>query len=146
MDIMYTGLEMAHIESLTELDKLCFSVPWSKKLFESELFSNNAYYIVALDKDKVVGYCGINYVCGEGSITNIAVHPEYRKRGIASTLLEKMINFAHKENFEFVTLEVRESNINAIKLYKKYGFEMVGSRKGYYADNHETALLMTKQF
>ena len=146
MKILYTELSKAYIDGITELDRLCFTVPWSRNLFLSELGNKNAFYIVAICDEDVVGYCGINFVCGEGSITNIAVHPKYRNNGIASTLLGKMIDFAKNENLEFVTLEVRESNIKAIKLYEKYGFLKVGSRKNYYSDNHETALLMTKEF
>ena len=146
MELRYSQLNENYIDAITELDRICFSIPWSRNLFLSELQSKNAHYLIVIDDNAVVGYCGINYVCLEGSITNIAVHPEYRKQGIASTLLEKMIDFAVGENLEFITLEVRESNINAIKLYEKFGFEKVGSRKNYYADNHETALLMTKQF
>lgn len=146
MNLVYTELNESYIEGIAELDRICFTVPWSKNLFMSELHSNNAYYLIAQCNGKVVGYCGINFVCGEGSITNIAVHPQYRKKGIASSLLEQMIDFAVSENLEFITLEVRESNIEAIKLYEKYEFQKVGSRKNYYSDNHETALLMTKRF
>lgn len=145
MKIVYTELTETYIDGITELDRLCFTVPWSRNLFLSELHSNNAFYILALHNDRVIGYCGMNFVCGEGSITNIAVHPEYRKNGIASALLERIISFSVGENLEFITLEVRESNINAITLYEKYGFLRVGSRKNYYSDNHETALLMTKE-
>ncbi len=144
MNIHYDTLKEEYLDAITALDKLCFSIPWSKNLFASELASRMAYYVLAFDGDSAVGYCGIQSVAGEGSITNIAVHPSYRNQGIASSLLEQIIDYARAQKLEFITLEVRESNINAIKLYTKYGFELVGSRKGYYADNHETALLMTK--
>ncbi len=146
MNLVYTELSETNIDGITELDRLCFTIPWSRNLFLSELGNKNAFYIVAMSDEDVVGYCGINFVCGEGSITNIAVHPQYRNKGIASTLLEEMIDFAKNKNLEFITLEVRESNIKAIKLYEKYGFLKVGSRKNYYSDNNETALLMTKEF
>ena len=146
MNIHYDTLKEEYLDAITNLDKLCFSIPWSKNLFESELASSLARYVLALDGESVVGSCGIQSVAGEGSITNIAVHPAYRNQGIASALLEQIIDYARAQKLDFITLEVRESNINAINLYTKYGFELVGSRKGYYADNHETALLMTKQF
>ena len=104
----------------------------------------NAHYTVAICDGKVVGYVGIVCVAVEGSITNIAVHPDYRNHGIATCLLDMILNFADENELEFVTLEVRESNINAIHLYEKFGFETVGKRKNYYSDNHEAALLMTK--
>ncbi|MBR2404266.1 MAG: ribosomal protein S18-alanine N-acetyltransferase [Clostridia bacterium] len=144
MNIHYDTLKQEYLDAITSLDKLCFSIPWSKNLFASELASSLAHYVLALDGESVVGYCGIQSVAGEGSITNIAVAPAYRNRGIASKLLEQIIDYGRAHKLDFITLEVRESNTSAINLYTKYGFELVGSRKGYYADNHETALLMTK--
>jgi len=144
MKIVYTELTETYIDGITELDRLCFTVPWSRNLFLSELHSNNAFYILALHNDRVIGYCGINYVCGEGSITNIAVHPDYRKKGLASLMLDNIIKYCTNCTLSFITLEVRQSNQSAINLYKKYGFNEVGLRKNYYADNHENAILMTK--
>ncbi len=144
MNIIYTKLSKEHLDSIAALDKLCFTLCWSRALFESELSNINAHYTVAICDGKVVGYVGIVCVAGEGSITNIAVHPDYRNHGIATCLLDMILNFADENELEFVTLEVRESNINAIHLYEKFGFETVGKRKNYYSDNHETALLMTK--
>lgn len=145
MNINYEQMTEEHTAALSELDRICFTVPWSKALFDGELQNPNAYYVVATDCAKPVGYCGIQTVLDEGDITNIAVLPDYRKSGIASTLLEKITDYAISKDISFITLEVRESNINAIKLYEKFGFELVGKRKNYYPDNRETALLMTKQ-
>lgn len=144
MDINYKSLSAEYIDSLTELDRLCFTVCWSKNMFESELKSNIAHYIIALYDENVIGYVGIQFVCGEGNITNIAVHPLFRKNGIATELMSRIFNFAKQKELDFVTLEVRASNSEAIKLYNKFGFEIVGERKNYYSDNHETAILMTK--
>lgn len=144
MNIIYDVLKYEYLDSITALDELCFTLNWSKALFESELSSSNAHYILAVCDGAVVGYCGLQTVLDEGSITNIAVHPDYRRKKIASTLLEQIIDFAASTKLAFITLEVRKSNINAIKLYEKYGFEIVGERKNYYSDNRETALLMTK--
>ncbi len=144
MNISYVKMTEEHTEALARLDKICFTVPWSKALFDGELKNPNAHYLVATSIGEPVGYCGIHTVLDEGDITNIAVLPDYRKSGIASALLEGIIEYALSENISFITLEVRESNINAIKLYEKFGFELVGERKNYYPDNRETALLMTK--
>ncbi|MBQ4528762.1 MAG: ribosomal protein S18-alanine N-acetyltransferase [Clostridia bacterium] len=138
-------MQAKHIDAVAELDKQCFTLSWSRALFESELNSSNTFYIVAICEEKIVGYCGIQAVAGEGSITNVCVLHGYRNKGIASSLLEKIISYGKETNLEFITLEVRESNINAIKLYEKFGFEKVGARKNYYSDNKETAILMTKQ-
>ena len=145
MNIKIQKLSEAYLDAIAKLDKECFTLNWSRALFDSELKNPNAYYIIALCGDELVGYCGIQSVAGEGSITNIAVLPGYRNCGIASMLLEKIISYGNETNLDFITLEVRESNVGAIKLYEKFGFEMVGARKNYYSDNKETALLMTKQ-
>ena len=145
MNISYVKMTEEHTEALAKLDKICFTVPWSKALFDGEVQNSKAYYLVATDAGEPVGYCGIQTVLDEGDITNIAVLPDYRKSGIASTLLEGIIDYALSKDITFITLEVRESNINAIRLYEKFGFELAGKRKNYYPDNRETALLMTKQ-
>jgi len=144
MNIHYDTLKEEYLDKIAKLDKLCFTLNWSKELFRSELNNPHTFYVLAFVADTLIAYCGINSVAGEGSITNIAVHPDYRHQGIASAVLEKIVSYSCDTNLEFITLEVRESNINAIKLYEKFGFENVGSRKNYYSDNHETALLMTK--
>lgn len=144
MNIRFDTLKEEYLDKIASLDKLCFTIPWSKELFSSEIENPNAHYILAFDDDILIGYCGLISVVGEGSITNIAVNPSYRKMGIATKILEKIISHGENENLEFITLEVRESNINAIELYEKFGFVKVGARKDYYADNHETAILMTK--
>lgn len=145
MSLHFDVLKEEYLDSITSLDKLCFTLCWSRALFESELSSSIAHYILAFRGDTLVGYCGIQAVAGEGSITNVAVHPDYRKQGIASALLEKIIGLSQDKQLDFITLEVRESNINAINLYTKFGFELAGKRKNYYSDNHEAALLMTRQ-
>lgn len=144
MKITYHKLDGKYLDSVCELDRICFEVNWSRSVFESEISNPNAYYIVAVCSDRAVGYCGIDFVVDEGSITNLAVLPDYRNKGIASQLLRLIEDFAFNEKLSFITLEVRESNYNAIKLYKKNGFKEVGRRKNYYSDNRETAILMTK--
>lgn len=144
MNLIIQTLSYDYLDEITELDKKCFKLNWSRALFESELNSPNAYYLIALNGSELIGYCGIQTVVGEGNITNVAVLPEYRKQGVATKLIEEIMLYANRINLDFVTLEVRESNTNAINLYEKFGFEKVGARKNYYSDNKETALLMTK--
>lgn len=127
---------------IAELDKLCFSVPWSHSAFLAETQNKIARYFVAKDNGRCIGYCGFWVAYDSGDITNVAVHPDYRKQGVGSMLVASMIQLARKEKLVSMNLEVRKSNIAAQKLYSKYGFEIVGTRKGYYSDNREDALIM----
>lgn len=137
-------LKQEYLDNLIRLENLCFNIPWSRNMFYNDISNPNAYYVIALDDNKVIGYCGVYKVLDEASITNIAVHPDHRKQGIATKILNIIIDHCIRNDMSFVTLEVRESNKNAINLYTKSGFVVVGQRKNYYSDNHETAILMTK--
>ena len=132
----------ADVAEIAELDKLCFSVPWSYNSFLAEAQNKIARYFVAKDNEKCIGYCGFWVAYDSGDITNIAVHPNYRQQGIGSGLVSSMMQLAREEKLLSMNLEVRKSNIAAQKLYSKYGFEVKGIRKGYYSDNHEDALIM----
>ena len=143
-DIIFDSLKRQYLDSLTELENLSFSIPWSKKLFENDISNKNAYYVLAVLNNKVIGYCGLYKVLDEADITNIAVHPEYRRRGLAGRMLENIIEQCKLSGISKITLEVRQSNINAVSLYEKKGFKFIGERKNYYSDNHETAILMTR--
>jgi len=135
--------DIKHIDDIILIEKLCFTIPWSRNAFIQELSSNKfSIYISAMIDGKVVGYAGMWKIFDEGHITNIAVHPEYRQAGIGSMLLEGLINVAISEGITRLTLEVRKSNAAAQTLYFKYGFEIEGCRKGYYADNGEDAIIM----
>lgn len=135
----------ADVDFVAELDKKCFSIPWSRQSFAEEMENKIAVYFVATDTANIIGYCGFWQVSDEGDITNIAVLPEYRRKGIGGMLVERLIAEAHSMELELLTLEVRKSNIPAQALYKKYGFVQIGERKRYYSDNHEDALIMMKR-
>lgn len=126
---------------LALLDNICFSVPWSEKSFFDEAENPLAEYFIAKENGKIIGYGGIWNVEDEGQITNIAVLPEYRKKGIASALLERLIECADGKS---IVLEVRESNRAAIYLYEKYGFKNVGVRKNFYHSPIENAIIMIR--
>lgn len=131
------------LDQVMSLELACFSVPWSREAFENELTKNQlASYLVIEEQGQVVGYCGVWYVMDEGHITNVAVHPEHRKKGLGKALIKALIKEAVLQTIHHLTLEVRVSNQAAIALYKTMGFEEVGIRPKYYMDNHEDALIM----
>ena len=146
MKIAYNLMNSSDIQGVFNISNSCFSTPWSLDSIKSELNNPLAKYIVAVDKDLdlVVGFIGAWIVVGEASITNIAVDKNYRKIGIGNKLLESLINLCSDLNCTLINLEVRESNLTAQNLYKKHGFIIDGVRKGYYEDNKEDAILMTK--
>lgn len=140
------NMQTKHLNDICELENLCFSVPWSKKMFEGELANTSAYYFVAADsKEKAVAYGGFFCVCGECEITNIAVHPEAQRKHIATQILKRIICEAQRLGGENITLEVRKSNVAAQNLYRKFGFETISQRKRYYRDNGEDAFVMLKK-
>ena len=136
-------LPEAHIPQMVELEKICFSMPWTADMIRSELNNPSCLYLAAVDGDTLVGYIGVQTVLDEGYINNVAVHPEYRRRGIAAALISLLAEQAQAIGLAFMTLEVRESNAPAIALYEKLGFTTVGRRKNYYEKPREDAILMT---
>ena len=143
MDLVIEKMTVAHIEEIARLEKECFSSPWSEDGLKSELDNNFARFHVAFSGDKIAGYIGSHNVLGEVYITNVAVFPEFRRNGVGKALVEFLVDEMKTENAEFVTLEVRESNLNAISLYEKCGFEKVGKRKDFYEKPRENGVLMT---
>lgn len=116
---------------------------WAKSSFYDEMSNNLAKYYCAKTKDgKLVGYAGTWHIIDEGHITTIAVKKEYLRNHIGEAIIQKIIDDCYKDNIKYLTLEVRVSNIPAIKLYEKYGFQSLGTRKAYYQDNNEDALIM----
>lgn len=145
-NIMICEMKREHLDSLVELEKICFSQPWSYKSLEEELTNDTAYFYVALIDDEVVGYIGLYIVCESCFVTNVAVFPQYRKQGIATALLRRAFLTATSHGTDFISLEVRKSNIAAISLYKSLHFEEMGLRKNYYRNPPEDALIMTRLF
>jgi ribosomal-protein-alanine N-acetyltransferase len=128
---------------MAELEKRCFSLPWSLESIKFELQNPIALYLGAFIDGALAGYAGMQLILDEGNITNAASAPEYRRRGIADALMTGLMSAAMERGLRVVTLEVRESNIPAQNLYKKHGFAAVGKRKGYYDEPKEDAILMT---
>ena len=136
-----------HLDEVAELERICFTTPWSRNMLAEELDNYLSAFLVALDDNgKVAGYAGLQAVLDEGYITNVAVFPEYRRRGVAAQLLSVFENFARGSHLAFLTLEVRPSNTAAIALYESFGFRQAGRRKNYYDLPKEDALILTKTY
>lgn len=144
MDLIIAKMTVAHIEEIAILEKECFSSPWSADGLNAELDNKFARFYVAFLNGEIAGYIGSHNVLGEVYITNVAVFPRFRRKGVGRALVELLVGEMRTENADFVTLEVRESNQNAILLYEKCGFEKVGKRKDFYEKPREDAVLMTK--
>jgi len=143
--VVIDPMRLRDLGDILKIEKLSFTTPWSKQAFLSELLDNDrAYYLVAKVNDRAVGYIGIWLVAGEGHITNVAVHPEYRRRGIGHQLLTAVERLASERGVTRLTLEVRVSNEAAQSLYRKLGYAPAGIRRRYYRDNDEDALIMWK--
>ena len=137
-----------HLDRLEQLERMCFSRPWSKKMLAEELDNQCAAFLVAVEPEteKAVGYAGLLVVADEGYITNVAVDPSCRRQGVAAQLLQVFDNFAKGNHLAFLTLEVRPSNAAAIALYEGFGFREVGRRRNYYDQPKEDALILTKYY
>ena len=145
-NIKIMPMTIEHLEGVMHIEKLSFPHPWSEKALIKEIESNQlARYMVITQGDKVIAFGGMWLIMDEAHITNIAVHPQHRGQGIGNLLMDALIRVAQREGIFQLTLEVRATNDPAIKLYQKYGFEVVGRRKGYYEDDGEDALVMWKK-
>lgn len=136
--------EPRHIDDILELEKSCFSIPWTREQLASQLPGDTHIFLAAEDENgAAIGYIGLMYVLDEGYISNVAVSPEHRRQGIADMLLDELKARAQAKKLSFLTLEVRQSNTPAQQLYKKHGYTEVGLRKNYYSRPVENAVLMT---
>ena len=139
-------LEEKDLEEVSKLEAACFSEPWSLEDFRDILTNKDRIMLVAIEDNKIVGEIVLTDLLGEGDISNVAVNPDYRKKHIASKLLEKIIKIGSDErNITAFTLEVREQNLPAIKLYEKAGFESVGVRPNFYTKPKDNAVIMWKR-
>lgn len=146
MSVKIVPMTADHLDEIAALERACFSRPWTKEMLKEELDNACAAFLVAEDNGKVVGYAGLQVVLDEGYIANVAVDPDYRRRGIASKLMQVYIDFAQANKLAFLTLEVRPSNMAAIILYGRLGFRSVGRRKNYYEHPKEDCIIMTRYF
>ena len=131
----------AHSEQVKALLELCFGdSAWTKESLRSQLDKSDSHCTVAVEDDRIIGFLAFEQVMDEGSIVEVAVHPDCRRKGIARSLITAAIQSA--EGLNTVFLEVRESNTPAVSLYESLGFERIGVRKGYYQKPKEDAVIM----
>ena len=131
------------LPQIQKIEQHSFSMPWTEAMLRMQLAPDSHVFLTAETEGIVVGYVGLMYVLDEGYVSNVAVHPDWRRRGAADALLTALEARARKLLLSFLTLEVRESNAPAIALYEKHGYRAVGKRKNYYEKPTEDAILMT---
>ena len=139
-------MSQCHVAHVAQLEKICFSDPWSENSVASELKNPLSCWLVAEEDGEVAGYIGSQTVMGETDMMNVAVHPDYRRRGIGEKLVEALVEALKSRESHCLTLEVRASNAPAKALYEKLGFTQVGLRKNYYRNPKEDALILRKEF
>ena len=137
-------MKASDVIAIAELEKRCFSDPWSADSIASELVNPLSYWLVAEMDGQVAGYVGSQSVLDAADMMNIAVSPEYRRRGVAKALVNELTAYLSKNNVIALLLEVRVSNEPAITLYEKMGFQQVGRRPNYYRNPREDALILRK--
>ncbi len=136
----------AHVAQVAQLEKICFSDPWSEKSVSSELSNSLSLWLVALDGETVAGYIGSQTVLDETDMMNVAVHPDFRRQGIAEALVTELVAQLKQMESHSLTLEVRASNAPAKALYEKLGFTLAGRRPNYYRNPKEDAYILRKEW
>ena len=144
-EILIKHMMPEDVVQVHQIEEACFSTPWSLENFKAVFRYEYNHYLTAWDGEEIVGFIGLMEVAGEGDITNVAVLPSHRKRGIGDQLVSSMIALAKEKEISKIMLEVRASNEAAIHLYEKYGFEFLCIRKNYYQKPTEDANIMCWQ-
>lgn len=135
--------EQADVPEIAALERECFSTPWTEEIIRSQLGGSGKIMLVAEEDDgRLAGYMGLQYVLDEGYVSNVCTAPEFRRRGVASRLVDEMTERARKLGLSFLSLEARASNEAAICLYGRKGFKKAGLRPGYYERPCEDAVIM----
>ena len=141
--IVIEEMRSEDIPGVQLVENASFPLPWPANAFRHELTQNkNAHYIVAKEGERIVGYAGLWLSLDEAHITTFAVLPDHRRRKIGERMLLALFERSAKLGAEWLTLEVRASNLPAQRLYEKYGFRAAGIRRRYYSDNNEDAVIM----
>ena len=133
------------LPAVSRMEEETFSMPWSAADFLDMIRCEYAYYVVAKERNEILGCCGIRNMCGDGEITNVVVRQIHRRKGIGELMLRGLMEQSRAIGVKNYTLEVRETNEAAIRLYEKLGFSVEGRRKNFYEKPREDALIMWKR-
>ena len=142
-EVIIREMQWSDVPQFLKIERVSFSTPWSETAFLKEIYNTYSITKVAVFENEVVGYICVNYLIDEGHILNLAVHPDLRRRGIATALVEKVLDELKERGCKSLSLEVRVSNHDAIQFYERFGFRPVGFRKNYYTLPREDAALMS---
>jgi ribosomal-protein-alanine N-acetyltransferase len=146
VNIELRALDMRDLDALEDIERRSYPAPWSRSMFAAEIQKAGALSLGAYaESGELVGYAIVSRYVDAWHLMNIAVAPEFRRRGIARALLERLFEVTASDPRRGYTLEVRVSNAEAIRLYERLGFEARGIRRGYYTDNREDALIMWRE-
>jgi ribosomal-protein-alanine N-acetyltransferase len=133
------------IPAVLEIEQISFTTPWSEQDFLNEMYKKNILLKVAVSEDNIIGYICVNYHLYESNILDLAVHPDYRRRGVATILMDEAIRELKKKGCAFMLLKVRVSNTIAQRFYELFGFKVEGIRKKFYGTPDEDALMMMRR-
>ena len=136
------ALMLGDLDAIEAIEKRAYRTPWSRSMFASELAKPTSICLGAFEGERLMGYTINSRYVDAWHVMNVAVHPDYQRRGVATQLLERLFELTADDERRGYTLEVRVSNEDAIRLYERLGFEPRGVRRGYYTDNREDALIM----
>jgi [ribosomal protein S18]-alanine N-acetyltransferase len=146
VNIELRRLETRDLDAVDEIERASYPTPWSRSMFAAELQKPSSLALGACgESDELVGYAIVSRYVDAWHVMNVAVAPACRRRGIATALLERLFEITASDPRRGYTLEVRVSNVDAIRLYERLGFEPRGIRRGYYTDNREDALIMWRE-
>ena len=145
MNVQLRRLETHDLDAVETIERASYPTPWSRAMFDAELRKPSSLALGAFTADELLGYAFVSRYVDAWHVMNVAVANAYRRRGIASALLERLFDVTATDPKRGYTLEVRVSNTGAIRLYEQLGFEARGVRRGYYTDNREDALIMWRE-
>jgi ribosomal-protein-alanine N-acetyltransferase len=143
-NLVIEKMRQEDLDQVMEIEKESFSDPWNKSFFSQDIDNQSALSLVAKADDKIIGYVCLWKILDEIQISNIAVSPERRRRGIGEEMMQRILKMAKEEDYRRISLDVRISNKAAIGLYEKFGFREAGRRKNYYRHPQEDALILEK--
>lgn len=143
-NLVMEKMKEEHLDQVMEIEKKSFSDPWNKSFFSQDIDNQSALPLVAKADDKIIGYVCLWKILDEIQISNIAVCPERRRRGIGEEMMQRILKMTKEQDYRRISLDVRISNKAAINLYQKFGFREAGRRKNYYRHPQEDALILEK--